>query len=79
LGLNPQLCWLDVRALEGVLTQIESASEEGADERQAAALTERLFALYRGPLLPEVDEPWISKPRERLHARFLRSVTKLAD
>jgi LuxR family transcriptional regulator, maltose regulon positive regulatory protein len=79
LGLNPQLCWLDVAAVEGVLTQIGGAIEEGADERQAAALAERLFALYRGPLLPEVDEPWISKPRERLHARFLRSVTKLAD
>jgi LuxR family transcriptional regulator, maltose regulon positive regulatory protein len=78
LTLSPALCWLDVRAVGGVLTQIDRAIKDGSPAT-AAALAERLFALYRGPLLPEVDEHWIARPRDRLHARFLRTVKRLAD
>lgn len=79
VSLDPEHCWLDSRALESLLAQVDDAIRGGAAAADIAALTGRIFELYRGPLLPEVDEPWILALRERLHARFVRAVTRLAE
>ncbi|MDP2111079.1 MAG: BTAD domain-containing putative transcriptional regulator [Thiobacillus sp.] len=79
VSLDPELCWLDSRALESLLAQVDDAIRRGAAAADIAVLAERVFELYRGPLLPEVDEPWIFALREQLHARFVRTVTWLAE
>ena len=36
------------------------------------------MGLYRGPLLPGDDEPWIVARRERLSSRFRRAIAEVA-
>jgi DNA-binding SARP family transcriptional activator len=72
IGLNPQLCWIDLWAFERRLEQFE------AREGQVGAASEAL-RLYRGNFLPaDAEEPWTVKPRERLRAKFVRLVETVA-
>lgn len=74
LTLDRRYFWTDLWALEEVMAALESVSEP----KQAAALTEKLFALYRGPFLgDEVDAAWVLAPRERIRGRVARAVEKL--
>ncbi|MEK6209665.1 MAG: BTAD domain-containing putative transcriptional regulator [Pseudomonadota bacterium] len=75
IGLNPQLCWVDVWAFERRIAQTEAAEGEAGLSAAAAAV-----ALYRGNFLPtDTDEPWTVKARERLRVKFVRLVETVAQ
>lgn len=74
IGLNPQVCWVDVWAFERRIAQTEAAEGEAGLSAAAAAV-----ALYRGNFLPaDTEEPWTVKARERLRAKFVRLVETVA-
>ncbi len=81
LSLNPELCWLDLRAFDAVGQRIESltrrpSSPVGIDELCAQA--DALLDLYRGPFMhSEADKPIYVSLRERLRNRFLRAIGDL--
>jgi LuxR family transcriptional regulator, maltose regulon positive regulatory protein len=68
VSLDPQLCWVDALAFEGL------ASDAPAVVGHSPGV-ERALALYRGSLLPgDEDEPWAAAARERLRSKFVRTV-----
>ncbi len=70
IGLNPQLCWVDIWTFERRVAQTEAAEGEASSSAAAAAV-----ALYRGNFLSaDAEEPWTVKARERLRAKFVRLV-----
>jgi DNA-binding SARP family transcriptional activator len=74
IGLNPELCWVDVWAFERKTAEAAENDETTRLERRAEALT-----LYRGNFLPgDIGLPWTLKTRERLKANFVRVVESIA-
>ena len=74
IGLNPQLCWVDVWAFERRIAEAEAAEGEAGSAAAAAV------ALYRGNFLPaDAEEPWTVKARERLRGKFVRLVETVAQ
>lgn len=80
LGLNARRCWVDVWALERRLGLLEAAVDEAdADPRALEAGARDLLALYRGPFLGrDADAPWALSTRERLRARLLQLLERVA-
>jgi DNA-binding SARP family transcriptional activator len=60
VALDPARCWVDVHAFEAM-------SDHG--DRQETAL-----ALYRGPFLPDLDQPWARQYRDRMAERFVKGI-----
>jgi DNA-binding SARP family transcriptional activator len=74
IGLNPQVCWIDVWAFERRIAEAEAAEGEAGRSAATAAVS-----LYRGNFLPaDAEEPWTVKARERLRAKFVRLVEAVA-
>ncbi|MCZ7564565.1 MAG: hypothetical protein M5U08_12945 [Burkholderiales bacterium] len=81
LSLDGKYVWCDTWAFEQATNQVEQmlrgAGGRPASER-LAALGERVLALYSGPFLAhEPDTPWCLAMRDRLRARFVRTVGAL--
>jgi len=80
LSLNAGLVWVDIWALDHVLAALDDAlraADEGAPPPQA--LADEAFALYHGPFLPdETEQPSYIACRERVRARLLRCIGRLA-
>ena len=71
--LNPQVCWVDVAALEAAIAQAEACPV------LARAPAMEALRLYNGHLLEhEDDRPWLIWPRERLRNRFVSIAERLA-
>lgn len=65
VSLDSHYCWVDVWALERLMSQAESS--------RSPELTEKALALYRGPFLgQETEQSWAIPLRERLRSRVLR-------
>jgi LuxR family maltose regulon positive regulatory protein len=81
LSLNPELCWLDLRAFEAVGRSIEGLTRrscEPVDADEICAEADALLNLYRGPFMnSEADKPIYVSLRERLRNRFLRAIGDL--
>lgn len=78
VGIDPHLCWVDLAAFERLTRDVVDASDPGSQEPGTlrAAIGD-LKALYRGPFLPnEVSQSWALPPRQRLHSRYLATVSK---
>ena len=77
--LDERTCWVDAWALEEMLDRSEAALTQGTAAAELHHLGERLRAIYRGPLLAEIDAAtaWVGAPRERLVARFRRVSERL--
>jgi DNA-binding SARP family transcriptional activator len=73
LSLDARLCWVDVWAIEHLLTQRDAASVRDEDVRKAANL-------YRGAFLAgdEGDLPQATALADGLRRRLLRQITRLA-
>ena len=82
LGLDPRLCWLDLRAFEDVTRKIDSCLKSATASVSLECvhrLREQLLGLYRGPFMAsEGDDPRYVGLRERLRTRFERCVGELA-
>jgi len=73
LGLNPELCWIDARAFE-LLVSADGGPR--APDGDVESLT-RALALYRGHFLAEeADQAWSLSSRERLRSKFKQAVVR---
>jgi LuxR family transcriptional regulator, maltose regulon positive regulatory protein len=79
LSLDRALAWSDVWALEAVFDAAEHTGDGNAADASPARDARRLLDAYPGPLLGTEDEPWIAKPRDALHARFVRALMRLGE
>jgi tetratricopeptide (TPR) repeat protein len=79
VSLDERQCWLDVWALDKVLAQSEGEIARRAPASDLTRVARRLLAIYRGPLLADLDiaSGWIAGPRQSMQTKFLRSVERL--
>jgi ATP/maltotriose-dependent transcriptional regulator MalT/DNA-binding SARP family transcriptional activator len=81
LSLNPELCWLDLRAFDAVGKNIESLTRRSLDPVDPDKIyteADALLELYRGPFMhSEAQKPIYVTLRERLRNRFLRAIGDL--
>jgi DNA-binding SARP family transcriptional activator len=74
VGVDPKMCWVDASAFERLAREASTLSDPAGAVRAATDLK----ALYRGRFLQaDASQPWVLNPRQRLHARFLATVSKL--
>lgn len=74
LLLNPERCWVDVKALERLLGEIESAPTPALP-----ALSEALCCRYTAPLLPDDASPAIAARRVALHRQVQRVGRRIVE
>jgi LuxR family transcriptional regulator, maltose regulon positive regulatory protein len=85
IAFDERTTWLDTWAFEHVVGRIESQLGAGIAAKQVddGELEQRrlqLIALYRGHLFGEAESPpWALSLRDRLRARFIRSVDALGQ
>ena len=79
MTLDPRYCWVDIHAFDRLLDEAEQAERNG-EKQKAVDLTEKALELYRGDFLAEdTKQTWAIASRERLRAKFLRSIVKLVS
>jgi len=75
LSVDPQLAWVDVWALDALVSETSCRLRDADADAEATSLTEllgRIQRLYSGPFLAEdSDELWVLGHRERLQQRVL--------
>lgn len=77
VGIDQRVCWVDVSAFERLAREGVTSDDRA---RGAVAAAADLEALYRGAFLhADVSQPWILASRQRLHSRFLATVSKLGQ
>jgi LuxR family transcriptional regulator, maltose regulon positive regulatory protein len=74
LKIDPQICWVDAHAFEGLLALAEKAAPKDKNR-----LLEKALSLYRGAFLKDSDDPWAISYRERLRYRYMRGVQQLGE
>jgi LuxR family maltose regulon positive regulatory protein len=81
LSLDGNYVWVDTWAFEQATMQIEQMLRDPrgrAKPEHLAGLSERMLALYSGPFLAhEPDASWSLAMRDRLRARFVRTIGAL--
>jgi LuxR family maltose regulon positive regulatory protein len=82
ISLVPEHCWVDLWAIERMVTRAEAAIARSPvrDHEWASSVrwTERAVALYRGEFLAgDPALPWAAGVGERLRERLLRQLRKL--
>ena len=83
LALDKSLCWIDARAFEYYLNRADSIWEKASaagDYDEACGQICSAVDLYRGECLP--DEQWLPDVipmREYLHAKFLKSLSRMGE
>ena len=82
LSINGSLFWLDLWALDEVLSALDATLRE-KDARAAdagvRALVEEAVALYRGPFLSdEIEHPAYGARRDQLRGKLLRTLARAA-
>jgi DNA-binding SARP family transcriptional activator len=65
LGIDPARCWVDAHGFEALL--------EHSDDDPL----EKALALYQGPFLEDLDEPWACGYRDALEEKFLKGILAL--
>jgi ATP/maltotriose-dependent transcriptional regulator MalT/DNA-binding SARP family transcriptional activator len=81
LSMNRSLLWVDTWALEQTLAELDETLRAPAPASLdiATKLMDEVFALYRGPFLPdESEQPAYIAYREQLRARLLRCLVRVA-
>ena len=81
LCLDSRKCWIDVWAFEEVVGRIEGAMSRRpeTDHAECISLASELLCVYAGHFLEhEAQEAWAVAFRDRLRAKFGRSVMLLA-
>lgn len=78
LSLDQSKCWLDVAALDDVVSRVEQdANAVGRNlDESARPLMKELLQLYSGHFLDsELQEAWAVAARDRMKAKFIRAVS----
>jgi LuxR family transcriptional regulator, maltose regulon positive regulatory protein len=79
LTLDPLRVWVDVWAVERLMSETEHRLQDSAvDPDSLVPVFERLMRWYQGPFLTrEAETAWMLSLRERLHTRVLRLLRNL--
>ena len=80
LSLDRSLCRIDTWMLEDLVTRIEETTRENGEPQPTDidSLAGQLMQLYTGHFLDrESQEPWAVAARDRLRAKFVRTVISL--
>jgi adenylate cyclase len=82
LSLDQSRCWIDVVALDDVVSRVErdANTTDGNLDQTAVALMKELLQLYAGHFLDsESEEAWAVAARDRLKAKFIRAVSLIGS
>jgi two-component SAPR family response regulator len=81
LTLNPEVCWVDVWALQKTLGAIKDAINSiNADTNTVQAYANVALQLYQGHFLGNEDEqPWSVAFREKIKSKFMRCLIQVCD
>jgi len=78
ISLDPNYCWVDVWALERLMSEADTTLANTATDENGTALanlSDRIHALYHGRFLgKEFNAAWAISLRERLRSRYLRHI-----
>jgi LuxR family maltose regulon positive regulatory protein len=81
LKLDERYCWLDTWAFEEIQGKIDAlfkGQHQLVDGNKVTQLSEKMLTLYGGPFMAnETDQSWYIASRERLHNKFLRSMSEI--
>ena len=78
--LNPKSCWVDTWAFERTVDAIEHGRTLSTDHDEAGIERfDQTLDLYHGPFLARDADAWILPMREKLRAKFIRSVRAYAE
>ena len=78
LSCNIRIIWTDIWALEHICRLIEQHLNDPRPDDRISPLLEDLLALYRGPFMPDEPAEWAIVERQRLKARFVDTIQKIA-
>ena len=81
VSLNPQTCWVDVRAFEALRGKADGSSAGAGPDDAPSAVERRLtqaIELYQGPFLADegLEHYWALPLRERLNEQFLSLIER---
>jgi two-component SAPR family response regulator len=81
LSLDDKRCWVDLWAFEDLIGRIDRATHASSpDSAVLGELSRELLRLYTGHFLDqETQESWAVGARDRVKAKFLRTVSILGD
>jgi DNA-binding SARP family transcriptional activator len=81
LTLDPDLCWVDVWALDNILNQIKVVLRDcRINHDKLGLLANQALQLYQSHFLGNEDEqPWFIAFREKLKSRFTSSLAQVCD
>lgn len=81
LKLDDRYCWLDTWAFEEIQGKIDAlfkGQHQLVDGNKVTHLGEKMLALYGGSFMTnETDQSWYIASRERLHNKFVRSMSDI--
>jgi LuxR family transcriptional regulator, maltose regulon positive regulatory protein len=73
LAIDLRNCWVDALAFDALMARASAALQRNA-VAEAIDSAERAIGVYRGPFLPNRDEPWVIAARTRLRRPILRVI-----
>jgi len=79
LSFNSNVVWTDIQAFETCCRSIDQKLARRNDTEYALRLLNELLLLYRGPFIPADPSPWMIPQREKMRAKFLHAIQKIAD
>jgi DNA-binding SARP family transcriptional activator len=80
VSLNRRCCWVDIWAFEQTIDALDSERNIGRDVDEAGIERfDKTLDLYQGPFLMPHAESWVIPLREKLRAKFIRSVRAYAE
>jgi len=77
VSLNSDCCWVDVLAFEATLKELGEILEYEPNVTLVDRLSKRLFHLYQGPFLSQLDSSLVKFKQEQLQKKIIRIIKRL--
>lgn len=77
VSLNADLCWTDVLACEITMKQLDYALLHNTDDDLLVQLSKRLFHLYQGPFLKQLDSGVFQSKQRQLQNKLIHLIERL--
>jgi len=82
IRFDSQVCWIDAHAFENLATQSEEVLKGNKSQENLETglhFLERTLTIYQGSFLQGATEAWAVSYRERLRAKFIRTLEWLGE
>lgn len=77
VSLNSDCCWIDVLAFETTLKELSEVLEHEPNIALVDKLSKRVFHLYQGPFLSQLDSSVVQLKQKQLQNKFIRTIKRL--